>query len=82
MVVTVVVVVVDAVVAIIPASPIVVMYVMRRERVHSVAVIVASVVEEPSRASVVDWRAVSRGNSVVTVLIAVLSNRTAGSTVL
>ena len=72
------VVVVYAVIAVVPASPVVVMGMVRRKGVHPVAVVVASVVEEPSRTAVVDRRAVVWRYPVVAVLVIVRSYRTAG----
>ena len=73
----VVVVVIDAVVAVIPSSPIIVVGVVRRQGVYPVAVIVASVVKEPSRTAVVDWRTVVwRYPVVAAVLVVVGSDRT------
>ena len=63
-------------------SPIIVMNAGRREGVNPVAVVVTSVIEESVRTSVIDWRAMARSCSVVTVLVAVLSYRTAGGAVL
>ena len=81
-VVSVVVAVVDAIVAVVPVSPIIVMNAVRREGMNPVAVVVTSVIEESVRTSVIDWRAMARSCSVVTVLVAVLSYRTAGGAVL
>ena len=44
---------------------------MRRQGVYPVTVIVASVVKEPSRTAVVDWRTVVWGYPVVAVLVVV-----------